>query len=148
MSPSLRVMKFGGTSVGDADCVRRAAAIVQSAVAQGPVVVVVSAMSGVTNRLIQAAYDAEAGEPELFPRLGGELRLQHTTALEALVSDAQKRSEIAKACREILEELDRLLRGTSLLHELTPRALDAISCLLYTSPSPRDLSTSRMPSSA
>lgn len=127
MSPSLRVMKFGGTSVGDADCVRRAAAIVQSAATQGAVVVVVSAMSGVTNRLIQAAYDAEAGEQELFPKLGGELRLQHTTALEALVSDAQKRSEIAKACRETLEELDRLLRGTSLLHELTPRALDAIS---------------------
>lgn len=127
MSPSLRVMKFGGTSVGDADCVRRAAAIVQSAAAQGPVVVVVSAMSGVTNRLIQSAHDAEAGEQELLSQLVGELRMQHTTALEALVSDPQRRSKIAEACREILEELDRLLRGTSLIHELTPRALDAIS---------------------
>jgi bifunctional aspartokinase / homoserine dehydrogenase 1 len=127
MSPSLRVMKFGGTSVGDADCVRRAAAIVQSAAAQGPVVVVVSAMSGVTNRLIQAAHDAEAGEQELLSQLVAELRMQHTTALEALVSDPQGRSKIAEACREILEELDRLLRGTSLIHELTPRALDAIS---------------------
>jgi bifunctional aspartokinase / homoserine dehydrogenase 1 len=127
MSPSLRVMKFGGTSVGDADCVRRAAAIVQSAAAQGPVVVVVSAMSGVTNRLIQAAHDAEASEQELLSQLVAELRMQHTTALEALVSDPQGRSKIAEACREILEELDRLLRGTSLIHELTPRALDAIS---------------------
>ena len=127
MSPSLRVMKFGGTSVGDADCVRRAAAIVQSAAAQGPVVVVVSAMSGVTNRLIQAAHDAEGGEQELFPKLVSELRMQHRTALETLVSDPQRRSKIAGACQEILEELDRLLRGTSLLHELTPRALDAIS---------------------
>ena len=127
MSPSLRVMKFGGTSVGDADCVRRAAAIVQSAAAQGAVVVVVSAMSGVTNRLVQAAHDAEAGEQELFAKLVGELRMQHTTALEALVSDPQRRSKIAEVCREILEELDRLLRGTSLIHELTPRALDAIS---------------------
>src|SRR5260370_7653965 len=127
MSPSLRVMKFGGTSVGDADCVRRAAAIVQSAAAQGAVVVVVSAMSGVTNRLVQAAHDAEAGEQELFSKLVGELRMQHTTALEALVSDPQRRSKIAEVCREILEESDRLLRGTSLIHELTPRALDAIS---------------------
>jgi len=127
MSPSLRVMKFGGTSVGDADCVRRAAAIVQSAAAQGPVVVVVSAMSGVTNRLIQAAHDAEGGEQELFPKLVSELRMQHRTALETLVSDPQRRSKIAEACQEILGELDRLLRGTSLLHELTPRALDAIS---------------------
>jgi len=120
-------MKFGGTSVGDADCVRRAAAIVQSAAAQGAVVVVVSAMSGVTNRLVQAAHDAEAGEQELFSKLVGELRMQHTTALEALVSDPQRRSKIAEVCREILEESDRLLRGTSLIHELTPRALDAIS---------------------
>lgn len=127
MSPSLRVMKFGGTSVGDADCVRRAAAIVQSAAAQGAVVVVVSAMSGVTNRLVQAAHDAEAGEQELFAKLVGELRMQHTTALEALVSDPQRRSKIAEVCREILDESDRLLRGTSLIHELTPRALDAIS---------------------
>ncbi len=127
MSTSLRVMKFGGTSVGDADCVRRAAAIVQSAAAQGAVVVVVSAMSGVTNRLVQAAHDAEAGEQELFSKLVGELRMQHTTALEALVSDPQRRSKIAEVCREILEESDRLLRGTSLIHELTPRALDAIS---------------------
>lgn len=127
MNPSLRVMKFGGTSVGDADCVRRAAAIVQSAAAQGPVVVVVSAMSGVTNRLIQAAQRAEAGEQEFFSLLVDELRIQHMTALEALVSDPQRRAKIAEACQEVLDELDRLLRGTSLLHELTPRALDAIS---------------------
>jgi bifunctional aspartokinase / homoserine dehydrogenase 1 len=127
MSSSLRVMKFGGTSVGDADCVRRAAAIVQSAAAQGPVVVVVSAMSGVTNRLIQAAHRAEAGEQEFFSQLVDGLRTQHKTALEALIGDPQRRTKIAEACQEVLDELDRLLRGTSLLHELTPRALDAIS---------------------
>jgi bifunctional aspartokinase / homoserine dehydrogenase 1 len=127
MNPSLRVMKFGGTSVGDADCVRRAAAIVRSAAAQGPVVVVVSAMNGVTNRLIQAAHRAEEGEQDSFPMLVEELRTQHETALEALVGDPQRRTEIAEACRAVLDELDRLLRGTCLLRELTPRALDAIS---------------------
>ena len=127
MSPSLCVMKFGGTSVGDADCVRRAAAIVKSAFAQGPVVVVVSAMSGVTNRLIQAAHRAEQGEHDSLPALIDDLRRQHFTALEALVHDPQKRAPIADACRQVLDELDRLLRGTSLLRELTPRALDAIS---------------------
>jgi aspartokinase/homoserine dehydrogenase 1 len=120
-------MKFGGTSVGDADCVRRAAAIVQSAAAQGPVVVVVSAMSGVTNRLIQAAHRAEAGEQEFLPKLLDELCTQHVTALKALVRDPQRHAEIATACQQVVEELDRLLRGTSLLRELTPRVLDAIS---------------------
>ena len=127
MNSSLCVMKFGGTSVGDAACVRRAAAIVKSAAAQGSVVVVVSAMSGVTNRLIQAAHRAEAGEQDTLPALIDELGRQHTTALEALVQDPQKRAPIAAACRQVLDELDRLLRGTALLRELTPRALDAIS---------------------
>src|SRR4029077_11782357 len=126
MVSSLCVMKFGGTSVGDADCVRRAAAIVQSAAARGPVVVVVSAMSGVTNRLIQAAQGSEQGEQK-FLSLVDQLRTQHSVAVEALVRDPQRRSSISDACNEVLAELERLLRGTSLLRELTPRALDAVS---------------------
>jgi bifunctional aspartokinase / homoserine dehydrogenase 1 len=126
MISSLCVMKFGGTSVGDADCIRRTAAIVHSAATKRPVAVVVSAMSGVTNRLIKAARQAESGEQD-FLSLAGELRTQHLAALEALVSNPQLRAPIATSLEEILDELDRLLRGTSLLRELTPRALDAIS---------------------
>jgi aspartate kinase len=126
MNSSLCVMKFGGTSVGDADCVRRTAAIVCSAAAHRPVAVVVSAMSGVTNRLIHAARQAE-GADQGFASLTSDLRAQHLTALEALVRDPQKRVPIATAIQQVLDELDRLLRGTSLLRELTPRALDAIS---------------------
>ena len=74
MNSSLCVMKFGGTSVGDADCIRRAAEIVKSAVAERPVVVVVSAMSGVTNRLIEGARKAEAGEEDNLRGLVEELR--------------------------------------------------------------------------
>jgi bifunctional aspartokinase / homoserine dehydrogenase 1 len=127
MKSDLCVMKFGGTSVGDADCVRRAAAIVQSAAARGPVVVVVSAMSGVTNRLIRAAHSAEGGEQSSFSALINELGQQHRIALEALVRDSEASAKIADACKQVLDELDRLLRGTSLIRELTPRALDAIS---------------------
>jgi len=55
MKKSLRVMKFGGTSVGDASCIARVAQIVKQAATEGPIIAVVSAMSGVTNRLIDAA---------------------------------------------------------------------------------------------
>ena len=127
MSSSLCVMKFGGTSVGDADCVRRAAEIVRSGVARNPVVVVVSAMSGVTNRLIEAAHRAEAGEHDFLSALIEEFSYQHTSALEELVRHPMRRAEIAGECRNVLSELERLLRGTALLRELTPRALDAIS---------------------
>ncbi len=127
MAKTLCVMKFGGTSVGDAACIRRAASIVKSAAATSPVVVVVSAMSGVTNRLIDAAIRAKSGESSFLPALVAELKKQHLTALEELVQHSQRRGEIASAIGSVLEELDRLLRGTALLSELTPRALDAIS---------------------
>jgi bifunctional aspartokinase / homoserine dehydrogenase 1 len=119
-------MKFGGTSVGDASCVGRTAAIVRAAAVHRPVAVVVSAMSGVTNRLIQAAHRAEAGESD-FLTLTDDLRKQHLSALEDLVRDSQKRTAIAADLEQVLHELDRLLRGTSLIRELTLRALDAIS---------------------
>jgi aspartokinase/homoserine dehydrogenase 1 len=127
MNPTLCVMKFGGTSVGDADCIKRAAAIVQSAAARGSVVVVVSAMSGVTNRLIEAARRAEAGERDFVPGLIGDLRRQHGAALEALLLDPQRRAKTGEVLGDALAGLERLLQGTALLRELTPRVLDAIS---------------------
>jgi aspartokinase/homoserine dehydrogenase 1 len=124
---SLCVMKFGGTSVGDAACIARAAAIVKSAASEGSVVVVVSAMSGVTNRLIDAAHRAEAGEGEYATKVVGELRNHHKKALEALVRDAHRLAEVDQSLGTVLAELERLLQGTALLRELTPRALDTIS---------------------
>jgi len=119
-------MKFGGTSVGDANCIARAAAIVKSTAAQRPVVAVVSAMSGVTNRLVSAAHSAEQGEQDIS-KLIDDLHTQHIVALEALTKNASSRTETSAAIREVLAELERLLRGTAMLRELTPRALDAIS---------------------
>src|ERR1700744_854844 len=127
MSQTLQVMKFGGTSGGDADCIGRAAALVQTTAAQRPVVAVVSAMSGVTNRLVAASQKAEQGEQDFISQLIAELHTQHITALEALTENTKEREETTAAIREVLGELERLLRGTAMLRELTPRALDAIS---------------------
>src|SRR5260370_41100036 len=62
MKSKLQVMKFGGTSVGDASCIARAAQIVAQAADGNSVVTVVSAMSGVTNRLGEAANRAAGGD--------------------------------------------------------------------------------------
>ena len=61
MKPRLQVMKFGGTSVGDAACIARTAQIIAKAAKESGCIAVVSAMSGVTNRLIEAAKKAQAG---------------------------------------------------------------------------------------
>jgi len=123
------VMKFGGTSVGDATCIRRSAQIVASRAKERPVAVVVSAMSGVTNRLIDAAHQAKRGDREAGRALAEALRRQHFEALGALVSAERMRSEVRRRIEEILVEASRLYEGTALLRELTPRTLDAISSL-------------------
>jgi len=129
MKTKLQVMKFGGTSVGDASCIERAARIVVEAKRENAVVAVVSAMSGVTNRLVEAAKRAGGGDREAGSTLIGELRKQHSAALAAIVSDEARRRDVTGVMNEILAEGQRLLDGTALLRELTARALDAISSL-------------------
>ena len=83
-------MKFGGTSVGDASCIARVAQIVKDASADGPVVAVVSAMSGVTNRLIEAATKSEGGDREPAETLLEALRKQHDMALATLIRSKER----------------------------------------------------------
>lgn len=122
-------MKFGGTSVGDAQCIGRVAQIVRDASTEYPVVVVVSAMSGVTNRLIEAAIHAEAGDLERTGAAFAMLRKNHEAALRELIRSEEKQKPIADRLDQIFAEGERLCKGTALLRELTPRTLDAISSL-------------------
>lgn len=127
MKSRLQVMKFGGTSVGDAACIARAAQIIASGAKENACLVVVSAMSGVTNRLIAGAKRAESGDGEACVVALEELRRQHVTALTSLVQHKEARQAILHAMEIVLAEGLRLCEGTALLRELTPRALDAIS---------------------
>lgn len=122
-------MKFGGTSVGDASCIARVAQIVADASRETAVAAVVSAMSGVTNRLIEAATRSEAGDREQVAALFEALRKQHKTALALLIHQNVESDRLSSAIEGIFNEGERLCEGTALLHELTPRALDSISSL-------------------
>src|SRR5580704_18186326 len=101
MSARLQVMKFGGTSVGDASCMARTAQLIAQGARGGACVAVVSAVSGVTNRLIEAAKRAGAGESGQGAAVLSALRAQHEQALSILVRDEAAR----KAIREELEEV-------------------------------------------
>ncbi|MCU1266295.1 MAG: aspartate kinase [Acidobacteria bacterium] len=127
MDQKISVMKFGGTSVGDADCIKRAASIVIDAARTGPLVVVVSAMSGITNRLIDAAHASANGETNAAGALAATLRDQHVAAIKILVSGQEAASQLTVEIEKIIGEVEDLCRGTALLRELTPRALDSIS---------------------
>jgi aspartokinase/homoserine dehydrogenase 1 len=125
----VRVMKFGGTSVGDASCIARVVEIVRVASRDSQVVVVVSAMSGITNQLVEAATQAEAGRHAPAASIFEGIRRQHDAAIAALVPTAAERTRLDCKMKSLLEEGLRLCRGTSLLGELTPRSRDAISGL-------------------
>jgi aspartokinase/homoserine dehydrogenase 1 len=129
MAKPLQIMKFGGTSLGDATCIARAAQISASTAKEKRVVVVVSAMSGVTNRLIEAAKRAGEGDVEAGRALIDALRQQHRAVLDTLVSDESSRAPVEQQVEEISAEGKRLYDGTAMLRELTPRTLDFISSL-------------------
>src|SRR5690242_18756439 len=115
MKHKLQVMKFGGTSVGDASCIARAAQIVAKAARENAIVAVVSAMSGVTNRLVEAATRAGAGDRQAGTTLIEALRHQHHDALAALVPPKTRRSVVARRIDETLAQGQRLFDGTALL---------------------------------
>jgi aspartokinase/homoserine dehydrogenase 1 len=122
----LQVMKFGGTSVADAACIRHVVKIVKKSSAKNNVVVVVSAMSGVTNKLVDAAARSEAGDGVSAAAILAELRTQHFAAAETLIAASARRDSLVHTLRELFDYCDRLCQGTALLGELSLRARDAI----------------------
>jgi aspartokinase/homoserine dehydrogenase 1 len=125
----LRVMKFGGTSVADAPCIARAVDIVRAAARESDVVVVVSAMSGVTNKLVEAASQSQAGNSQFVAAIFEELRTRHEDAANALIHSGEKRRRIRRKIRELLREGERHCQDAMKCRKTTLRARDAISGL-------------------
>ena len=121
---SLVVMKFGGTSVEDATAIVRTAGIVAGRVALGKrPVVVVSAMSKVTDQLLACAAAASRGDRTGALAISSRLRSRHRDTAAALVKDCAALQTLIE--REF-DALDEVLRGLAAILELTPRISDLI----------------------
>ncbi len=124
------VMKFGGTSVGSAPALRQVAQIVARQRQQWPeLVVVVSAMSGVTDKLIQAARTAAAGDGETYRTVHRELRERHHQVVETLLRPGEERQRVLQAVDDLLDEFLTLCQSIQVLAEVTPRAMDTVAPL-------------------
>ncbi|HSL27585.1 MAG TPA: aspartate kinase [Anaerolineales bacterium] len=124
------VMKFGGTSVGSADALIRAAQIIKDARAQYPrVVVITSAMSGVTDLLLECATLAAQGNIASLPGAELTLREKHFFAADALIQNEQLRAETKPQIEKLINSLVDLCRAIAVLGEASPRALDAVASL-------------------
>ena len=120
------VMKFGGTSVADAARMRAAAEIVRGRLAKGPVVVVVSALAGVTDLLVRAVAAAQAGERDALEPILADLSRRHLWAVSGGLQDAARRHDVGLEVDALFEDLRQLLRSMRVLGEGTPRSSDAL----------------------
>jgi aspartate kinase len=124
----LLVTKFGGTSVGSAAAIRALAAITaQNRAAWDGVVVVVSALNGVTDSLLRIVRTAQSGDAVGVHELYATLRQRHDSTIDELLTT--ERAAVRKDVDGLLDECAKLCEGVRVLGELTPRTLDAIAGL-------------------
>ena len=126
------VMKFGGTSVADQSAIDRLIAIVRSQRqgggprdARGPIVVV-SALSGVTDRLLGIAAEAGAGDVEGARNNLRDLRARHIL-VSHVVAGAEARADVVRSLRREFDELERIVEALGVLREVSPRWLDTLA---------------------
>jgi aspartate kinase len=118
------VMKFGGTSVESREAITRITSIVKKYEERRPIVVV-SAMGKTTNKLLAAASEAAAGRRDQALTIVDELRGQHLTHGLALAGSAA--ADLDRFIRTHFEWLDELVKGLSVVGELSDRSKDAIA---------------------
>lgn len=125
------VMKFGGTSVGSPESIRAAAELVVTHLAQWPrTVVVVSALSGITNLLLDAAERAATGQNGASALDAAEkIRRRHEEVIEALIPDAGVKRGLKAEVTLLSEHFRSLCGAMAVLGEATPRALDAVASI-------------------
>jgi bifunctional aspartokinase / homoserine dehydrogenase 1 len=125
----IRVMKFGGTSVGDALRIVKVAEIIQAASRASGLVVVVSAMSGVTDKLIEAGTQSAAGEHKRVAMILGKLRKQHEKAVGALIHSPAKLEVLVRTTRQLFHQAESLCRDIVLRGDFTLSARDSLSSI-------------------
>jgi aspartate kinase len=121
---NLLVMKFGGTSMGSAERIRSVAEISREAWTGRPVVVVVSAMSKVTDLLLEGLRHAEGGDEQGLEVTIGRLAERHRECCAALLASATAQAATQEQLDAILDEYTRIARGVLMLGERPPRSVD------------------------
>lgn len=124
------VMKFGGTSVGSAEALENAVQIIRDAKRDWErVVVVTSAMSGVTNLLLDSAASASHGKVDSLSETASTLREKHFAAAESLIQNSAKRNQVIAEIDDLIFSLVDLCKAIAVLGEASPRAMDTVASL-------------------
>lgn len=120
----IQVLKFGGTSVGNAANINKVIAITQQKMATQPVVLVVSALGGTTDKLIEAGKTAAAGNED-YKNMLAAIEERHLTTVHELLPGAEQ-ANVLNMVKTRCREIESICSGIFLLGELTLRALDKL----------------------
>jgi bifunctional aspartokinase / homoserine dehydrogenase 1 len=124
------VMKFGGTSVGTPEAMAQVVRIVQESLPDWPrLVVVTSALSGVTNLLLDSAALAVRGDLEAAAQAEQVLRDKHNAIADQLIADSASREAVKAEMDALILDFGSLCRAIGVLGEASPRALDAVASI-------------------
>jgi len=121
------VMKFGGTSVASGENIRHVANLIANYVSQGyRVVAVVSALEGVTDKLIEAAEQAKKGNRDYIHEFKQKLLKEHLTVARKAIENKCVQEEMEQILKTTIDELEKVLTGIIYVGELTPKSKDYV----------------------
>jgi aspartokinase/homoserine dehydrogenase 1 len=120
----MQVLKFGGTSVANADNINKVVAIVKNTVQKDKTILVVSALGGITDLLLDAGRLAADGDESYKGKLA-IIEQRHLDAVKQLIPVAQQ-SQLLSLVKTACNEIEDICNGIFLLGELTPRSKDRI----------------------
>ncbi|MCL2133934.1 MAG: aspartate kinase [Candidatus Bathyarchaeota archaeon] len=120
------IMKFGGTSVGTGKNIHQVADIVTQYSKEYQIVVVVSALAGITNKLLEIAGQAKKGDEKLVKNFTEELLEKHKEAVTSAISNESLQIKVNQIIDEIIVELRKILTGICYVGELTPKSKDYV----------------------
>lgn len=119
----MKVLKFGGTSVGSTESIKKVLEIIRSSSSDERCVIVVSAFTKVTDQLIELAEHAE--KKEEYQRMLSDCEVRHLDAVRSLVS-IQEQSRVLAQVKQLINELGDVLRGITLVSEVTAKTKDSV----------------------
>ena len=117
----MKVMKFGGTSVGSVNSILNLKSIVETAAKQENVIVVVSALGGITDKLIKTAEMAVNGN-EAFKEEFQQIVARHHELIYSIIQCEEKRAELLQEVDKLLNELNNIYHGLALINNITPKS--------------------------
>lgn len=121
----MKVLKFGGTSVGSVESILSLKAIVEKEAQKQPIIVVVSALGGITDKLIATSMLAQKGDETWKDEFQAMVE-RHHKMIDTIITDPRKREQLFNIVDSLFEQLRSIYFGVYLIHDLSKKTQDAI----------------------